>query len=114
MEGSRRRLGILLTVVVAVVGIAGVRWHLQDWRRAAAVRDRVLASASSQLQETRCATVGFISIPDSVGGAYVFRNGFEDALARGQAYPAKPMVGQAKEPNCTLKWDGESFGPVGR
>ena len=109
-SGARgRRLRIALTATLAVVWLLGVRSHLRTWHEAAEVRDRVLASAVSRLHTTPCSVLGFTELPDSLRGAFVFGNGFLEALQRRGTFRAKPTIGPSGEAGCTLQWDGKTF-----
>ncbi len=110
-EGRGPRVaGITVTAVVTAVWLVGVDSHLRDWHEAARIRDRVMTAAVVRLADARCATVDFSGIPDSVGGAYVFRNGFLEALGGRERHPVKltrdePGLNAA----CNFRWDGERF-----
>jgi hypothetical protein len=76
------------------------RAHQTPWTAAARERDRVLdAYRSSGLT---CAPTATRGLPDHVRGAYVFRNGFLEAVA--QLAPSS-TVGAP----CVLVWDGTQF-----
>lgn len=105
------RLGLLMTAALALLWAGGTRLHLADWEGAKRLRDRVLASADAQLRRTDCGVVHFTGIPDSVGGAYVFRNGFLEAIgaaatagAGATGSPDKPVA-----PACTVEWRDGAF-----
>ena len=105
------RLGLLMTAALALMWAGGTRLHLADWEGASRLRDRVLASADSQLRRTDCGMVHFTGIPDSVGGAYVFRNGFLEAIeaaatagAGATGSPDKPLA-----PACAVEWRDDAF-----
>jgi hypothetical protein len=66
------------------------------------------AGAASRLRGTDCAAVHFIGLPDSVGGAYVFRNGFLEALRAADALGWQARVGGG-DPACTFEWRGDVF-----
>jgi hypothetical protein len=85
-------------------GIAGVIWHLGPWQDAAAMRDRIIAAAAANVQVQRCDHPTFQDLPDSVRGAYVFRNGGREALAFGSG-TASPAAVTA----CTFRWDGREL-----
>jgi hypothetical protein len=103
-----RRLGFLLSIGLLLLWTLGVHSHLADWHQASVLRDRVLAASRSVLQTTACAAVRFDNLPDSVGGAYVFRNGFDEALQRSGPHQVRAAVG-AGDPACTVRWDGVAF-----
>ena len=71
------------------------------WRSAAAVRDQVLQEAANLRASGQCRDVTILQAPDSVSGAYVFRNGLEVALrAEAAASPGGTT--------CTAVWDSVS------
>jgi hypothetical protein len=72
----------LCLVVLAVVGVYGVRRHIQPWRAAAAIRGAVETAALGNPQIVACHTVAIRNAPDSARGAYVLRNGLPEAFAR--------------------------------
>ena len=93
---------------VAVVWACAIRAHLLDWEQAATVRDAVVSSAVKRLTVTSCRPLGFSDLPDSVGGAYVFRNGFIDALAAEGVPPGAAMLAD-RSGSCVLRWNGREF-----
>jgi len=98
-------------LVVGVVSAVGVRLHVKPWLQAATLRDSVLEDASRVLANTDCALVGFAGLPDSVDGAYVFRNGFHEALAA-QTIRRDVEVAASVElapVGCRYEWAGEAF-----
>jgi len=98
------RTPALVVGVALVVGAAGVQWHLTPWREAARLRERVLAAAEDVLKPALCTPVSLAGAPDSVRGAYVFRNGLAEAIAfRTGAVPADTVGG------CAFVWDGSAF-----
>lgn len=95
---------LLVALTAIVVGAAGVQIHLSAWRDAANLRDRVLTAAARGLEDSTCGTVSLAGAPDSIHGAYVFRNGLPEALAlRTGAVPADAPA------SCLLLWDGTAF-----
>jgi len=110
-RAATARLGLLMTAALALVWAGGIRLHLADWESASRLRDRVLASADSQLSRTDCGMVHFTGIPDSVGGAYVFRNGFLEAIGAA-ATAGAGAAGSAGGPSataCAVEWRGGAF-----
>jgi hypothetical protein len=93
------RAGLAAAVLV---GCGVTRLHLVPWQAAARVRDQVLAEARLALDRLACGRPSFENLPDNVQGAYVFRNGFPEALKRAGSLP----VGSGQ---CRLAWDGERF-----
>jgi hypothetical protein len=84
--------------VIVVVFATSVQREIDVWRQAADLRDRVLADARTAIERTGCAQAAFTSVPDSVSGAYVFRNGFPEALGT----PVADL--NAAPPGCTFTW----------
>jgi len=66
------------------------------------VRDAVLSEADRSPALARCATFRMEGDADHVRGAFVFRNGFAQALAgrRGQQPASDPAGG----PVCAVRW----------
>jgi hypothetical protein len=103
--------------VAAVVGLIvmsayGTWLHLRPWREAALMRDRVEASALDAGM-TKCTNVTLSNLPDSVRGAYVFRNGGPEAFARDLHLNATLDHHPAGE--CSFRWSDArlSFVPSG-
>ena len=114
---SRHRSDALHRVSLAAVSglIAvdayGTLVHLGPWSEAALLRDRVEASALGSGMD-KCPTVILSNLPDSVRGAYVFRNGGPEAFARDLRLNA--VLGDATG-QCTFRWSETrlSFVPSG-
>ncbi len=103
-RGRKPRV-IVLAVALAMVGasVAAIERELAIWRRAAVVRDQVVGEARDALARERCSTARFVDAPDSVEGAYVFRNGLQDAVA--DVLTIMPVSNES----CTLRWTGTRF-----
>jgi hypothetical protein len=102
------RAGLLAGCAVLVVAVVGVQMHLTQWREAARIRERVLVAAEDVLKTAPCTPVALAGAPDSVRGAYLFRNGLAEAIAfRTGAVPTDTAGG------CTFVWDGAAFQPIG-
>jgi len=71
-----------------LVSVLSVAREVGVWTRAADLRDRVLADARAAIARQGCVEATFVGVPDSVDGAYVFRNGFQEAM--------EPVIGSAK------------------
>ena len=87
-------------IVLVLDGAAGVRWHQAYWQQAAHTRDMVLTSAGADERVRACGTISVGALPDSDGGAYVFRNGAELAFASA----GLTLSSQAVVP-CAFTWD---------
>jgi hypothetical protein len=92
------------------VGVAGVRLHLDPWAQAAGMRDAVLRSAHARLGSADCLAASFEGLPDSVRGAYVFRNGFAEAMSL-EGDPDVRIEDGGARADCSFRWTGESFQP---
>jgi hypothetical protein len=86
---ARSRLDMFLVIAACGIGVFGVRLNLVPWTRAAAMRDEVL-SAVERASASGCKEVWIRNVPDSVQGAYVFRNGLPEAIAPIAVSPAAP------------------------
>ena len=95
-------------VIAAIAGGAATRRHQRPWADAAVLRDRVLADVMRLGDEMRCtaAETDVADLPDATNGAYVFRNGFREALAA--TLPGTPLVLQSNAPGpsarCRFRW----------
>ena len=85
--------------VAVVVSALSLEREIGVWARAADLRDRALAEAHAAIARQGCVEATFADVPDSVDGAYVFRNGFREAMA-----PTKVRL----KPDTTAEADTES------
>jgi peptidoglycan/LPS O-acetylase OafA/YrhL len=83
-----------------VVSVFGANLQLRPWRRAAQLRDAVEAAALARAVPA-CPSISLESPPDSIRGAYVFRNGLREAFARDLRLHVTP--GEAQE-GCAFQW----------
>ena len=83
--------------LIALFAVAG-RSHQSAWIAAAQERDRVLTAFRDA--HIDCVPENVRGLPDHVQGAYVFRNGFADAVRR---------ITPAAHAPCAVRWDGERF-----
>jgi hypothetical protein len=85
-NSSRAKTTMAAAAVLAVAGGAVLtRLHLEPWIQARTVRDRVLLRLISI--PPSCHEAAATGVPDNVAGAYVFRNGLNEALATlGRSY----------------------------
>jgi hypothetical protein len=88
---------------VVLVCVLSLQRELAVWRRAADLRNRVLAEASVTLAASSCDRPTFANVPDSVDGAYVFRNGFPEALGVSGTHTSPPAG------KCRFTWTGTGF-----
>lgn len=90
-----------LILVVSAHAVA-LRMHLAPWREAAELRDATLQAAMETIAARGCGPESTFTVTDSVRGAFVFRNGFSEALVRLD----QPRWGTAP---CRLRWEDGSF-----
>jgi hypothetical protein len=102
----RTTTGLVLAAAAVAVGALGVRSHLSAWREAAALREQVLSSAVEVLDRAECSPVSLAGAPDSVRGAYVFRNGLAEAIESRAGYRTAPA---ADGSGCRFDWNGSTF-----
>jgi hypothetical protein len=94
LMATNSRLNLVLAAAIVMTSAAGVRANLMPWSTAARVRDDLLANID-RARQAGCTAVWVRNVPDSVDGAYVFRNGLADAIA--------PVVlTQSAAPSCTV------------
>ena len=74
------------------------------------MRAAVLRSAQSRLANTQCLAASFEGLPDSIEGAYVFRNGFTEAMWLEGDSEIQIQSGVV-QPDCSFRWTGDSFQP---
>lgn len=95
-----RRIAAEVMAAILVTGAAmATRAHLEPWTAARAARDRVLLQLIS-IPPT-CRQAAATGVPDNVSGAYVFRNGLNEALAvLGRSY--EWVEPDHAAPECTV------------
>ena len=98
---ARRAIAAMVAVLVIGSGWA-VRAHMRPWIEAAQVRDVVLRRAAARLAERPCDYPEFTNLPDSVKGAFVFRNGFPEAAH----LPRRPATVAM---TCVFTWRNGDF-----
>ena len=95
-----RKMGVTVIALWGAIGVAGVHLHQQPWREAAAMRNAVQDAARNNRAMQVCGVVAVTRLPDSVRGAYVFRNGAGVALA-----DAGLTVVPASAASCSFTWN---------
>jgi hypothetical protein len=105
-SGLPRRCSALLLITSIVTGVRGALIHQEPWIAAAAQRESVLAAARETLDGADCASISVSGVPDSYMGAFIFRNGFKEALARDDIQTPPIREGDAE---CAYKWTGSGF-----
>jgi hypothetical protein len=106
-------IGVLF-LVFAVPSVRALGAEIGRWNDAARLRDAILAQVAGNADLAGCRSFTASALADNVEGAYVFRNGFVQALAarRGGAptgRPAEPERATVKAPteHCRLSWLGD-------
>jgi hypothetical protein len=98
--------GVIVLILIVGFSAIGVRRHQSAWLEAAAIRNAVLGAASDTLSTANCDSVAVKELPDSHNGAYVFRNGFAEAL-RAHGIPTPPLASESAA--CSYAWTGAQF-----
>jgi hypothetical protein len=98
--GGLRSWPLAVIAGLLTASAIGTRLHLAPWREAARLRDDVEAAARSSVRSTCSGTIAVSGLPDSVRGAYVFRNGVREAFAR----DLHLSVVEGPAGPCSLKW----------
>jgi hypothetical protein len=101
-KGRLLAFGVVMAAIVLVF-VVSVQRELGVWQRAADLRDRVVTQAGAAMTEAGCLSPSFANLPDSVDGAYVFRNGFSEALG---------LPPPDARPGCAFAWTGDQFVPT--
>jgi hypothetical protein len=102
-----RRLSLIAAAGLLVIWAAAARAHLEPWRAAALLRDRVIEAAKANVLMRQCRTIQIDKLPDTVRGAYVFRNGAPEAILDETGL----RVSGVAEPPCRFVWNepGQAF-----
>ena len=99
-RGAVRTFGMGAIAMLIVFGAVGTREHQRHWQKASAARNLVMNVARTDSRLRACGAVSIRGLPDTVEGAYVFRNGadlaFEDAAL---------ALSDTAIPTCTFNWD---------
>jgi hypothetical protein len=99
------RVAIVPRVAIGLLVAAGAvatHVHMTHWQEAAQLRDAVLTAAADPRMKA-CGQISIAGAPDSVRGAYVFRNGLAEALLlSGLRVIDSPAAG------CAFEWDEAS------
>jgi hypothetical protein len=106
LAGMASLAGTLGVIVMLVLDSYGTVAHLQPWREAARRRDQVETSARASMMET-CSPALLFNLPDSVRGAYLFRNGGVEAFARDLRLHA--AIGETANGRCSFRWDDSAL-----
>jgi hypothetical protein len=94
------RLSAVPVIGLIIVSSYGTVQHLKPWMEAAQLRDRVEASAV-KVGMHLCRTIRMSNVPDSLRGAYVFRVGLSEALARDVGLSVTRVLDGA---DCSFQW----------
>jgi hypothetical protein len=96
-------------VALVVLNSAATTMHLRPWIEAARTRDAVEQAARMNGRMQSCATIALTGLPDSVAGAYVFRNSVAEAFARDLALKIV-----TDRPDCSFEWRDGAFVELNR
>jgi hypothetical protein len=89
---------------VVFLGSVAARMHLRPWTDAASLRDAVLHAAAANGRLRQSGDPVLADLPDSVSGAYVFRNGAREAFASGVGLRITAVTSVTTGP-CSFRWD---------
>lgn len=76
---SGSRAGFAAALIVCGIGALLARSNMHPWLVAAATRDQVISAVRAR-QAAGCGSVWLGQVPDSVQGAFVFRNGLQESI----------------------------------
>jgi hypothetical protein len=107
-DGRPTVVASLILCGAIAAGSAGVWIHQRPWVVAGAQREAVLRAARDTLATSRCSAISVSHLPDSFEGAFVFRNGFREALTL-YGITTPPVRGDAA---CGYRWTGTGFEAV--
>jgi hypothetical protein len=93
----------IAVITLLLLSSTATRVHLGHWREAADARDAVLRAATANEQIRSCDRVSLADVPDTVRGAYVFRNGLAEALAAAGI----TLTESGAAPECRFEWDAD-------
>jgi hypothetical protein len=97
-------VGLPGLVALVALNSAAATVHLKPWIEAARTRDAIEQAARTNSRMQSCATIALIGLPDSVAGAYLFRNSVAEAFARDLA-----MTIVTDRPACSFQWQDGVF-----
>jgi hypothetical protein len=95
-----RRAAAVIGALWLVLLIVAVRMHMIPWIEAAHVRDEIIDVVRFRAQG--CRTIAVDRPRDNVGGAYVFRNGFPEALRHHGIRARVRQTEAGEEPSCRV------------
>ncbi len=109
--GALRWLAPVAFAGLIAINAAALRLQLAPWVEAGRTRDAVAHAFAADRRIGRCGAVTVSGLPDTVRGAYVFRNGAAQALGRPDLMVGTP---DATDP-CSFEWSvsESAFVPVG-
>ena len=97
LQSFRESHRVWVIAPIVILFLVATRAHQSPWAAAAVERDRVLDAY--RRSDLSCTPQTVVGLPDGVRGAYVFRNGFAEAVAA-----SRPSTR-----SCALEWDGQGF-----
>lgn len=99
-ESAFRTRGIAVVTMLTLLGAFGVRQHQRHWQAAAGTRDAIVNAARADATSRNCQMISVRELPETVAGAYVFRNGSELAFASEGL-----TLSAGAAPGCAFAWD---------
>jgi hypothetical protein len=108
-SGRARQLALAALAGIVSVGAYGSWRHQTAWLEAAAFRDVVLSEARAAMASGSCESWVFGAVPESLHGAFVFRNGFVEA-ARQAGFKAELSSSSPEDGrSCRFEWTDAGF-----
>ena len=102
--GVIARFPAIAVSLVVVIAAGATRAHLWHWQEAGIERDLALNAIVDARERHGCSDLSVSNPPDTVRGAYVFRNGLAEALAaRGITLVESPQRAE-----CAFTWNARS------
>ena len=89
--------------VLVLLGVVGVTMHQRHWQDAARTRDAILAAARIDERLRQCGAINLRGLPDTVQGAYAFRNGAAIVFSE-----IGLTLSESAAPSCVFSWDEAS------
>jgi len=101
--GPMKRTAVSWVAFLTLIGVYAtvLIGERRVWQQAAAMRDAVLSQAAGVVRSNGCRSLDLVDAPDSVQGAFVFREGLAEALSS-LDYDRGGIP-------CRARWDGASL-----
>jgi hypothetical protein len=100
---ERGHLRVATSAMIGLILLSSysTRENLQPWLEAAAARDRILKAAAANDSLRQCPSIAIVDAPDTVRGAYLFRNSIAEAFQRTLGV----TVSATAPRQCSFRWN---------